>query len=607
MSPSPDPNTDLSLATRVNGELIETILPAKLGWNDGQPHSLAFDDIYFSGDGPAEVTRVFHEPVNLASRCKQVADTLSCAELGFGSGLSFARTAQTFCKHSRARLHYISIEAAPFAPPDRERIVDRWGQELPILRDYHAQAPALLSGWHRLLLGNGQICLSLFYGSAEQGLDDLLQRQRRGIDHWLLDGFSPSHNPAMWAPALLHQVGALGVAGGTVATFTAAGQVRRDLGAAGFAMRKVDQAPHKRHSLAGELPANSGRRFEPPPSIDVVGAGIAGASVARALAQRGRQVNVFEPGGRAQGASRIPAASLHGRLLADGSLGGDWQLASFHFSHRALADVAGYRACGIIQRPSPNTTADRIAALIERYGASGDWLRQTNNGDLHYQIGGVVRGPQLCRALLDHPLIQVHPRAADINSANPPLDTPTVLAAGHALRDWLQLDFLELGSMMGQAELCSHPQPPEQPIVHNGYVAPYRTGPHGGIVIGSTYEYRPWRRDEAQVENLARWPDHGRHRGSFRARRAITSDRLPIVGSLRRGTGAPIENLWLSTGYGSTGMTAAPLAGEIIAANICGEIAPISAPLETLLQGTRFHDRQRRRGTRLGAKMDNPT
>ena len=578
--------------------VIEPVSPAQVRWHGDQCRSPNFDDIYFSSDGAGEVARVFHAPVDLTTRFNQTAHTMTVAELGFGSGLSFGATAQAFSEHSRGRLHYISIEAAPFGAADRQRLVDQWGSELPLLREYHERAPALLSGWHRLWLGAEQICLSLFYGSVEQGLNDLAQRQRRGIDHWLLDGFSPSHNPTMWSQPLLAQVGELSAPDGTLATFTAAGQVRRDLDAAGFEMRKVDQKPHKRHSLAGRLRSGLGRRFSPPTRVDVVGAGIAGASVARALAQRGCQVRVFEPGGRPQGASRIPAASLHGRLLADGSLTADWQLASFHFSHRALVNYPDYQATGVIQRLSPNTDAARIDGLVARYGASGNWLYRASSGDLHYRIGGVVRGPRLCRSLLDHPLIELEPQAFTPTPATP--TTPTVLAAGQVLRDWLQLGFLELGSMMGQAELCSHPNPPSQPIVHDGYVAPYRNG----LIVGSTYEYRPWSREEAQAENLARWPDHGRHRGSFRAQRAITSDRLPIVGSVANATGTPIENLWLSTGYGSTGMTAAPLAAEIIAANVYGDIAPVSAALETLLQGTRFHKRQRRRGTRLGAVQD---
>lgn len=600
--------------------MITPISPALVRWNGSQCRSASFDDIYFSADGPAEVARVFHTPVRLAQRFAAATDTFTCAELGFGSGLSFAVTAELFCHHNqhaagpRRRLHYISVDAAPFAAPDRARICETWRAELPIFEEYTQRAPALLSGWHRIWLRGGQICLSLYHGSAQDALRDLQHRQLRGVDHWLLDGFSPRHNPAMWTGDLLQQVASLSAPRGSVATFTAAGQVRRDLARTGYEMQRVDQQPHKRHSLAGHLRTDLGRQYEPPPAVDVVGGGIAGASVARALAQRGRRVRVYEPSGRTRGASRIPAASVHGRLLADGSLTADWQLASFHFSHRALLQRQGYRPSGVIQRVAPNADADRITALLARYAASGDWLYRAAAGDLHYRIGGVVRGALLCRSLLDHPLIELIARRFEVEAQiSPPpariadtLAQPTVLAAGHAVRDYPPLGFLELSSMMGQAELCSIRNPPTQPIVHDGYVAPYRAAPQGGMVIGSTYEYRPWPRAQAAAENLARWPEHGKHRGSFRARRAITSDRLPIVGRIHRGDGGLIENLWLSTGFGSTGMTAAPLAGEIIAAIICGEIPPISAELETLLQGSRFHARQRRRGTRLDAQMDRP-
>lgn len=590
--------------------MINPVSPALLRWHGQQCRSANFDDIYFSADGPNEVARVFHTPVALGERFAATQDSFTCAELGFGSGLSFAATAELFWHHNRGRdhtrLHYISIEAAPFSAADRARICEQFGAQLPILLEFDEAAPALLGGWHRVLLRDGRICLSLYHGPVDEAIRDLDARQQRGVDHWLLDGFSPSHNPDMWRGELLEQVADLSAPNGSVATFTAAGQVRRDLTSAGYDMQRIDQQPHKRHSLIGHLRPDRGRRFQPPSAIDVVGGGIAGASVAAALAQRGRRVRVFEPSGRTQGASRVPAASLHGRLLADGSLTADWQLASFHFSHRALLHRRGYRASGVIQRIAPNTDAERIAALLARYAASGDWLYRASSGDLHYRIGGVVRGALLCRTLLDHPCIEMKRTRFTPFSAGSAPTRPTVLAAGHAVRDWSPLGFLELGSMMGQAELCSHPNPPSQPIVHDGYIAPYTDGPNGGVVIGSTYEYRPWSRAQATAENLARWPEHGNHRGAFRAHRAITSDRLPIVGVVQRADGAVIDKLWLSTGYGSTGMTAAPLAGEVIASIICGELPPISHALETLLQGNRFHDRQRRRGTRLDAIMDQP-
>jgi tRNA U34 5-methylaminomethyl-2-thiouridine-forming methyltransferase MnmC len=58
-------------------------------------------------------------------------------------------------------------------------------------------------------------------------------------DAWFLDGFAPSRNPELWEPALLQTVHDRTIAGGTAATYSAAGSVRRALAAAGFEVAKV--------------------------------------------------------------------------------------------------------------------------------------------------------------------------------------------------------------------------------------------------------------------------------------------------------------------------------------------------------------------------------
>ena len=209
--------------------MINPVSPALLRWHGQQCRSANFDDIYFSADGPNEVARVFHTPVALGERFAATQDSFTCAELGFGSGLSFAATAELFWHHNRGRdhtrLHYISIEAAPFSAADRARICEQFGAQLPVLLEFDEAAPALLGGWHRVLLRDGRICLSLYHGPVDEAIRDLDARQQRGVDHWLLDGFSPSHNPDMWRGELLEQVADLSAPNGSVATFTAAGQV----------------------------------------------------------------------------------------------------------------------------------------------------------------------------------------------------------------------------------------------------------------------------------------------------------------------------------------------------------------------------------------------
>jgi tRNA U34 5-methylaminomethyl-2-thiouridine-forming methyltransferase MnmC len=73
-------------------------------------------------------------------------------------------------------------------------------------------------------------------------------------DAWFLDGFSPAKNPELWSPDLMAEVARHTKPGGTFATYTAAGFVRRGLQAAGFGVERRKGHGHKRHMTAGKLP-----------------------------------------------------------------------------------------------------------------------------------------------------------------------------------------------------------------------------------------------------------------------------------------------------------------------------------------------------------------
>ncbi len=72
------------------------------------------------------------------------------------------------------------------------------------------------------------------------------------IDAWFLDGFSPARNPELWDADLLKVAADLTAHGGTLATYTAAGWVRRNLQAAGFEIEKAEGFAGKREMVKGE-------------------------------------------------------------------------------------------------------------------------------------------------------------------------------------------------------------------------------------------------------------------------------------------------------------------------------------------------------------------
>ena len=108
--------------------------------------------------------------------------------------------------------------------------------------------------------------MSVFFGDGAAGFGDIVGRQRLPVDAWLLDGFAPDRNPQLWSEALWRTLAELSDEGSTIATFSAVGAVRRALADAGFTMRKVDQRPHKRHTLAGVFARARGMAYAPPRS-----------------------------------------------------------------------------------------------------------------------------------------------------------------------------------------------------------------------------------------------------------------------------------------------------------------------------------------------------
>jgi tRNA U34 5-methylaminomethyl-2-thiouridine-forming methyltransferase MnmC len=82
---------------------------------------------------------------------------------------------------------------------------------------------------------------------------DTLPRWPGRADAWFLDGFSPAKNPELWTPALMVEVASHTSPGGTFATYTAAGHVRRALTEAGFTVTRQPGFGHKRHMTTGRL------------------------------------------------------------------------------------------------------------------------------------------------------------------------------------------------------------------------------------------------------------------------------------------------------------------------------------------------------------------
>ena len=216
---------------------------ATVDWTDEQvPVSTRFDDPYFSlQDGLAETRHVFLMGNDLPAR---FAPGFHIAELGFGTGLNLLTTWAAWQQSGQTgQLSFTSFEAFPMAPDDM-------AQALAGFADLAPWRDQLLSVWQ-----GGGICdleglhLKVIIGDAR----DTLPNWAGSADAWFLDGFSPAKNPELWGADLMAQVARHTTPGGTAATYSAAGFVRRGLQGAGFTVTRVPGYGRKRHMTQAVL------------------------------------------------------------------------------------------------------------------------------------------------------------------------------------------------------------------------------------------------------------------------------------------------------------------------------------------------------------------
>lgn len=414
---------------------------------DGIPRSARFDDIYHTETGAlAQSRQVFLAGCGLPGAWADLPQW-RILETGFGFGLNFLTTWQAWrTDPQRPRLlHFVSIEAHPVSADDLLRAVLAY-PELAELADFAqalvAQWHGLLPGFHRLSFDEGRVLLTLCIGDVQA----MLRAQNFEADSIFLDGFSPDRNPVMWSPDTLKSVSRFARHGTGIATWTIARAVRDALTQCGFQVHKAKGLPPKRDRLEGRFaPAwTVKRRLPVAPHIDVpgrcavIGAGLAGASVAASLARRGWQVTVLDAAGRpAAGASGAPAALLAPHVSPDDALlsrltrsgvRATWQqleallgkgLASgpgntpckVHAENNHEAQHDGWCASGVLEH---RTAADlRVPAGWSADGPNESWYATSSqlhaaglpdtSSALWHARAGWVRPARLISAWLTHP------------------------------------------------------------------------------------------------------------------------------------------------------------------------------------------------------------
>ncbi|WP_432481782.1 FAD-dependent 5-carboxymethylaminomethyl-2-thiouridine(34) oxidoreductase MnmC [Moraxella sp. ZY200743] len=591
------------------------------------PTSQKFDDVYFSHAGGLDESHyVFIEGNDLPHRLTQLNDNhiFVVAETGFGTGLNFLALYKLWrtLKHQgrlakKARLHFISTEKFPLSHADLQKALGSWLHDDTIavfvsrLLDCY---PVPLAGCHRMNIAD-DIMLDLWLGEALDSFHAIYRYQKTlhpntsKVDAWFLDGFAPSKNSDLWSDELFELIRKLSSPNATIATFTAAGFVRRGLSAVGFDVQKKQGFGRKREMITGKLHCNDKVMTTFPKHIAIIGAGIAGLCSAWALSKRGIKVSLYDKISPISGASGNPRALFAPKLSLIEQASHHLSTISFLYAvrfYQSLNTKDGiYEPLGVVDFLLPTQkSVDKLQALINPY--PHDLIHQIDaiypNQKIHTFIpkAGLINPAKLAQAVLSEPLISW--QQADIKHISCDekqvvlhgndqtfVADEVVISAGfesHLLHEQL----FNPRKIRGQISWLSvntdtFAKLPKNPIKYDGYCAKFTDDGGNYFLMGASFvrneTHTAIMPDEHKfnidkltqsLPNIASTLGIGNNaitqqlqgRASIRAQ---TPDYHPIIGKVS-------DRIYAMYGMGSKGFTFSPLCGEIIAGMVCDEILP---------------------------------
>jgi tRNA 5-methylaminomethyl-2-thiouridine biosynthesis bifunctional protein len=551
------------------------------------PFSTKYNDIYFSvHDGLAEKKYVFQQGNDLPARFENRSDFV-IVEAGFGTGLSFLSTAQTFLHTTKAHqhLHFISFEKHPMRSNEIQSALTPWLDIIGSLaNDMITRLPLRIPGTHQITL-QGRLHLTLHYGD----ITDTIHTLPYPVDAWYLDGFTPAKNPDMWSDILFDAMKKWSSHRATAATYSAARMVRDGLERAGFYIQKVKGFGYKSDMVratfgdSGHTPYAQKRQQR----VVILGGGLAGTSAAWALKQAGHTPTIIAPYGLADGASGNPRGLYNPRFspkFTDNARFFSTAFAAFYqfLSAHSPTDT-GWTQNGALHLIRSDDTSAKLRGMVDTWEWESDHARIINAHDASTIAGikipydslwlphaGSVSPKKLC-ALYPHD-IDIRPDTPDLTNFD-----AVIVASGLAALNFPGLEALPLRPVRGQI-ITSHATAQSTPlktnICYGGYITPAdEIGTH---VIGATFTRGDTKTDPRNtdtsdiISNMTTYvgplvtPDN-----VIAARagiRVTTPDHRPLTG---RGPDTPnLPPIYLSLAHGSHGILSTFLAARHIASTI---------------------------------------
>lgn len=172
---------------------------------------------------------------------KETSEHINIFEVGFGTGLNAALSAQFSLKYN-TKINYLTIEPFPL--------------ETDLLRHLNHRSLGIIENFellHRCDFDD-QITLSdnFLFQKKKLRLQEIVL-EKNSFDIVYFDAFAPGKQPELWAVEYFRKIKYAMKVGGILVTYCAKGQLKRDLTSLGFEVQSLPGPPGKREMIRATL------------------------------------------------------------------------------------------------------------------------------------------------------------------------------------------------------------------------------------------------------------------------------------------------------------------------------------------------------------------
>ncbi|WP_051678441.1 FAD-dependent 5-carboxymethylaminomethyl-2-thiouridine(34) oxidoreductase MnmC [Thiomicrospira pelophila] len=531
--------------------------------------------------------------LGLASQIEQ-SERVSIAEIGVSDFQLFFELMNLWRAKTKsaAKLHYVIFDERLNSKFMLERLKSLRPKAAPnaLWEEWLSKRPTVLPGWQQISLLDGRVQLSIYFGDLLQGVTDLDIK----IDSWILWPQKRLDKTVCTTSEFVNQIRRQSKLSTHLVSVYQDDDALRMYEKLGFGIL----INHPENGLL--LQINGARRFttktpwfdrpaafkEPAHAI-VVGAGLAGASVAYELAEAGWAVTVLEAKDKASdGASGNLAGALHPLVTADWNLRSQWYWQGFQATLGRVkpwleANKIKGNLNGLVHLAVDEKNHKRMQEAMGRVGFPADFAYWVEADEASKLLGGTVtqpglffpqagwlNPPSIVAACLDHPKIKVfYEQNVEMLTQNTESSSQKTHWTLHTKSQVWQADAVVLAEGAIPTVMNGLPIRPlkgqvtnlnqdhqvwslKRAVSHLGYSAP---SPSGMAVTGATFEAPSLdptvslQRHQLNLDSVANslpdWleaqPEDLSGRVGFRP---TTPDHLPIIGGLP-------DTDWLASAY----------------------------------------------------------